>query len=177
MRKIRDFAKPLFCTLILSSILVVFAQAGRPIFLSKEQACAQADLVVIGTVGESRRFPEEDVFSDPRTDGRFELIAEIKDFRVLSGDPQSKLSICGGKLGTGTDYKLEKGDFLLLLKKVGDGLYRAVDWNHSFMPVKDGKVEWKVATDPKDIDQITVDEALARIKAHGQVVREAGKQD
>ncbi|RYD62717.1 MAG: hypothetical protein EOP84_34335, partial [Verrucomicrobiaceae bacterium] len=77
--------KHFFRALLLLSILVVFAQAGRPILLSKEQACAQADLVVIGTVGESHRLPDDDVFSDRRTDEKFESIAEITDFRVLSG--------------------------------------------------------------------------------------------
>jgi hypothetical protein len=140
------------------------ALAGRPIILSEVEACSEADIVVVGTVEAAKDLPDTDPFDEPKWSERFTQTAEITSFKVLMGDPPTKLTICGGKAPAGTDYRLEDGEFLLLLKKVGDGFYRAVDWSYSFMPAKGGKVEWLLDRESKKTKWITTAEALERIK-------------
>ncbi len=143
------------------------ASAGRPIFLRESEACSEADIVVLGIVDGAKDLPDfSDPFEKPKWSGRFTRIAKINKFKVLLGEPQTTLSICGGKVSAGTDYRLEAGEYLLLLKKVGDGFYRGVDWNYSFMPAKDGKVEWLLDRETKKTEWITTAEALGRIKKH-----------
>ena len=62
------------------------------------------------------------------------------------------------------DYRLEAGEFLLLLTRLGDGAYRAVDRNYSFMPAKNGMVEWVADQGSNKSEWIAADEALRRIK-------------
>lgn len=124
------------------------------------------DLVVVGTVKAANKLPESTPFEAPKWSEEFTHIAEIHKFKILRGKPQTSLSICGGKALTGTDYRLEVGEYLLLLKKVGDGYYRAVDWSYSFMPIKDGNVEWLLDRESKKTEWITIAEALKRIERH-----------
>ena len=148
------------------------ALAGRPIVLRESEACSEADIVVVGTVEAARNLPDTDPFDDkPKWSERFTKIAEISNFKVLLGDSPTKLSICGGKAPAGTDYRLEAGEHLLLLKKVGDGFYRAVDWSYSFMPTKGGKVEWLLDRESKKTEWITTAEALERIKKHRKTAK------
>jgi hypothetical protein len=142
------------------------ASAGRPIFLPESEACSEADIVVLGTVDVAKDLPDSDPFEKPKWSEKFTRIAKINNFKVLLGEPQTTLSICGGMAPAGTDYRLEAGEYLLLLKKVGDGFYRGVDWNYSFMPAKDGKVEWLQDRETKKTAWITTAEALGRIKKH-----------
>lgn len=123
------------CMIATSSIV----SAGRPINLPESEACSEADIVVVGTVGAAKDLPDPDPFSEPKWSERFTQIAKINNFKVLLGKSQTSLSICGGKAPAGIDYHLESGDYLLLLKEVGDGFYRAVDSNYSFMPTKEGE--------------------------------------
>lgn len=151
-----------FCMIAMSFV----ALAGRPIILREFEACSEADIVVVGTVEAAKNLPDTDPFDKSKWSERFTKIAEISSFKVLLGDPPTKLSICGGKAPAGTDYRIEAGEYLLLLKKVGDGFYRAVDWSYSFMLVKDGKVEWLLDRESKKTEWITTAEALERIKEH-----------
>ena len=142
------------------------AFAGRPTVLRESQAFSEADIVVVATVETAKDLQDPDPFEKPKWSERFTRIAEITNFKVLLGEPPIKLSICGGKAPAGIDYRIEAGEYLLLLKKVGEGIYRAVDWNYSFMPAKDSKVEWLLDRDSKKTEWITTTEALERIKKH-----------
>lgn len=148
--------------------------AGRPIFLTESQACSEADLVIIGTVETPEDLPDADPFTEPKWGERFTRIAKISNSKVLLGAAQGKLFICGGKAAGGPDYRIEAGDYLLLLRKVGDGFYRAVDWNHSFMRAKNGKIEWLVDKASKKTEWIATEEALLRINKNRKEAKQAG---
>ena len=165
---------PIIAICMIATSFVV--SAGRPIFLRESEACSEADIVLVGTVEAAKNLPDTDPFEEPKWSERFTQIAEINNFKILLGKSQTKVSICGGQAPGGIDYRLEVGEYLLLLKKVGDGFYRAADWNYSFMRTKDGKVEWLVDRVSKKIEWITTAEALERIKKHRKESEQAAPE-
>lgn len=153
--------------ILISIMLATASQAGRPIILSEAQVCSKAELVVIAKIGSLHEIPEEEPFGDSNCHSfGFTQFAKIKIMSNLLGKSPKKCFIYGGKLPAGTDYRLESGDFLLLLTKVGDGAFRAVDWHYSFMPVKEGKVSWLINRHSAKREWISIEEAKRRIVAH-----------
>jgi hypothetical protein len=141
--------------------------AGRPIVLDEIEACSGAELVVIATIPASKEVPADAPFggSEWHSFG-FTKFAKAEVKEVLLGTAPRELRIYGGKISTGTDFRLEEGDFFVLLTKVEEGAYRAVDWHYSFAPLKDGKVGWLVERYPAKREWIEPSEVLRRIKAN-----------
>lgn len=155
------------------------AYGGRPIQLSEALASAEADVVLIANIKILEDVPEAEPFGmieavDPETGSPFTKFATIDNYRLFIGKPPKTLKIYGGKFGTMIDFRIETGESLLLLKPIGEGMYRAVDWNHGFMPVKEGQVEWPHPTEPEKKEWISIDEAISRIKAHKKQSEQAG---
>lgn len=147
--------------------LTASAVAGRPIILDEVQACAQTDLVVIATISAAKDVPTDDSFGGRSWQNfGFAQFAQAEVEQTLLGAPPDELWIYGGKLPAGTDFRLEEGRYLVLLKKVKDGAYRAVDWHYSFAPLKDGKVGWLLERFPAKREWISSAEVLRRIKAN-----------
>lgn len=141
--------------------------AGRPIILSEIEACAGAELVVIASLSDPEELPEDDPFGDSEwSKFGFTHFAEAEVTQVLLGTAPKDLRVYGGKMAAGTDYRLEKGSFLILLTKVKDEGYRAVDWHYSFVPIKDGKVGWLIDRSTEKREWISPEEALRRINAN-----------
>lgn len=146
--------------------------AGRPLIFTEGEVCFQTDLVVIATLQEPIDVPTDtdDPFGGFGSKWHhfgFTHFAKTKVEGVLLGDAPKELLVYGGKLNAGIPYRLEKGRFLLLLKKVQDDEdgYRAVDWHYSFVPMKGDKVGWLVNRYPEKREWITPTEAIDRIKA------------
>ena len=147
--------------------LTTSAVAGRPIILDEVEACAQTDLVVIATISAAKDVPTQDPFDGPSGHPfGFAQFAQAEVEQTLFGIPPDELWIYGGKLLAGTDFRLEEGRYLVLLTKVKDGAYRAVDWHYSFAPLKDGKVGWLLERFPAKREWISSAEVLGRIKAN-----------
>jgi hypothetical protein len=155
--------------------LVSSVVAGRPIILEEAEACAGADLVVIATIAAAKDVPAtpDDPFVDPFVKGAskwhnlgFTKFAQVEVERTLIGNAPDELWIYGGKLGLGTDFRIAEGQYLLLLKQVKDDAYRAVDWNYSFVPIKDGKVGWLIDRFTDKRQWISAEEAIRLIMAN-----------
>jgi hypothetical protein len=141
----------------------------------KTEACAGADLVVIATVAASKNVPAtpDDPSVDPFADGAskwhnfgFTKFAQAVVERTLLGTAPDELLNYGGKLGLGTDFKMKEGRYFILLTKVKDGAYRAVDYHYSFVPIKDGKVGWLIDRFTEERQWVFPEEAIRRIKAN-----------
>ncbi len=148
--------------------------AGRPIILTESKACADAELVVIADVNESKEIPYDPPFGVSKWASRFTKYAEAKVKSVLVGQAPPKLMIIGGGISAGTPYRLEKGHFLILLVKVEDNAYRAVDWHYSFMPIKDEKVGWLTDRISGTRVWMTPKDAVHRINAHKSKSEQSG---
>ena len=152
---------------LLTSFLA--SSAGSPFILTETEACAQADLVVVATIGKFSDIPGDGSNPfDPDVSKWHELgfrksgSAEVKE--TLLGKSPTKLMIYGGQLGFNMFYRLRKpGIYLLLLKQVEGNAYRPADSTYSFMPVVDGKVGWLVDVPESKRIWITPAEALKRI--------------
>jgi hypothetical protein len=146
------------------------ALGGGPIHLSETKACADADVVLIANVKALEDVHKGDFGDfehlDPDDGSPYTKFAKIDHYRLVMGRPPKTLKIYGGKFATMTHFRIETGESLILLKKIGEDGYRSVDWNHGFMPVKKGQVEWPDPTDPTKTEWIPIDKALTRIKAH-----------
>ena len=141
------------------------ASAGRPIQLSEAKASIEADVVLIANIKTFEDVPQLDPFGaidavDPESGSPFTKLATIDNYRLFIGKPPKTLKIYGGKFGTMIDFRIETGKSLLLLKSIGDDKYRAVDWNHGFMPVKEGHVGWPDPTQAEKKEWIPIDEAI-----------------
>lgn len=151
-----------FAHIALAAIVV----AGRPIILDEVEACAQTDLVVIATISAAKDVPTDDPFGGSSWHSfGFTKFAHAEVEQTLLGTPPDELWIYGGKMGAGTDFRIEEGRYLVLLTKVKDGAYRTVDWHYSFAPLKDGKVGWLIERFPAKREWISPAEVLRRIKA------------
>lgn len=147
--------------------LTASAVAGRPIILDEVETCAQTDLVFIATISAAKDVPTHDPFDGPSGHPfGFAKFARAEVEQTLLGTPPDELWIYGGKLLAGTDFRLEEGRYLVLLTRVKDGVYRAVDWHYSFAPLKDGKVGWLLERFPAKREWISSAEVLRRIKAN-----------
>ena len=141
----------------------------RPILMSLGAACKQANMVIIADVSQPRKVPEGgiDPFNPKYSkwnDFGFSQCADISEVTTLIGETTHKMTLYGGSYEGGTDYRIESGRYLLLLAEVEDGAYRAVDWNYSFMRVKDKRIEWIADyLSPGKIDLISAEKALKRI--------------
>lgn len=148
-------------------VLVVQASAGKPIVVHLPQACAEADLVVIGVVGQTRPVPEKFEGYSEWSQYGFSKCADVRVFQTLYGKAPERLQLYGGRIGAGTYYRLDSGRFLLLLKRVDGEAYRAVDSNFSFMRAflrYDGhKVEWLKKPTPREVEMISDKEAKVRL--------------
>jgi hypothetical protein len=136
--------------------------------MSEKRACADADLVIFARIEAPRDLNKGDPFSSSGDWGSaFTKIASVKVSRVLLGSEPSEVRLYGGKVFGGTDYRIMEGEFLVLLKKMKDGAYRAVDWHYSFAPIKDGRVGWLMDEDPNPErrEWLTPAAVLHRIKA------------
>lgn len=146
-----------------------YVLAGRPIVMSEERACAVADLVILARIEAPRDLdPNSDPFSESGDWGAaFTKIATVKVSQVLLGNEPGEVRLYGGKMPGGTDYRIMEGEFLLLLKKMKDGAYRAVDWHYSFAPIKDGRIGWLMDDDPSPgrREWLSPAAVLQRIKA------------
>lgn len=148
-----------------------FRSVRHPILMSLEAACKQANMVIIADVSQPRKVPEGGV--DPFNpkyskwnDFGFSHCADFSKVTTLIGKATHKLTLYGGMYEGGTDYRIEAGRYLLLLTEVEGGAYRAVDWNYSFMRVKNKQVEWIADyLHPGKLDLISADEAVKRISA------------
>ena len=82
----------------------VWNEYAKPIVLTRAEACADADLVAMGTIGEPGDLPVTYSAEEPRPVwvGRFTRSATMKDFRILLGDAPGNLSIYGGRVPGGT---------------------------------------------------------------------------
>jgi len=154
-------------TLLMASSPMTFA--GRPIFLSDAEASIAADLIVIADIQTIENVPDGEPFEPDQqvvseSSIPFTQFTTITKFSVLLGAAPETISIDGGKVLSMTDFRLETGKSLLLLKKIGEGRYRTVDWNYGLMPVKEGKVEWILTQSPRKSEWISTEEALHRIK-------------
>ena len=146
-----------------------FRNERHPILMSLEAACKQANMVIIADVSQQRKVPEDGV--DPFNpkyskwnDFGFSHRADISDLTTLIGKSPKRITLYGGTYEGGTDYRIKSGRYLLLLTEVEDGAYRAVDWNYSFMRVKNKQVEWiPDYLHPGKVDLISADEAVKRI--------------
>jgi hypothetical protein len=146
-----------------------YVLAGRPIVMSEERACAGADLVILARIEAPKDLKfDSDPFSKSGDWGAaFTKIATVKVSRILLGNELGEVRLYGGKMPGGTDYRIMEGEFLLLLKKMKDGAYRAVDWHYSFAPIKNGQVGWLMDGDPNPErrEWLTPAAVLQRIKA------------
>ncbi len=141
--------------------------AGRPIIVSEVEACVYADLVVIATVSPSKDVPVDGPFGESSWHNfGFTEFAEAEISQTLLGTAPKSLLIYGGKMFGGTDFRMEEGRYLILLMKVKDGAYRAVDWHYSFAPLKNEKVGWLVEKSPIKREWLTKTEVLRRIEAN-----------
>ena len=157
--------KTVLIRLIAFLVMLETTLAGHPIFLPEAEACSGADLVVIATLDPPKDLPLDPFGSDWNRYG-FTLFSHGTIAKVLLGNPPKSLLVYGGKLAGMTEFRLESGKYLLLLKKVEDDVYRAVDALYSFMPVKDGKVKWLKDRLTRKTEWITIEEAKRRIAAH-----------
>lgn len=152
---------------LLTSLLASFA--GSPIILTETEACAQADLVVVATIGKFSDIPGDGTNEFDPDESKWHKLgfkqsgsAEVKE--TLVGEPPSKLMIYGGQVELGMFYRLRNpGTYLLLLKRVEGNAYRPADSTFSFMPVVNGKVGWLVGVPESKRIWITPAEALKRI--------------
>ena len=146
-----------------------YVLAGHPIVMSEERACAEADLVIVARIDAPRDLKfDSDPFSKSGDWGAaFTKIATVKISQILLGNEPGEVRLYGGKMPGGTDYRIMEGEFLVLLKKMKNGAYRAVDWHYSFAPIKDGRVGWLMDDDPNPErrEWLTSAAVLQRIKA------------
>lgn len=154
---------------LLAAALIAFG--GKPINLSEAEASNAADVVMVATIKVIENVSHPGPFDiDDRvkseTGQPFAQFATVSNFRVLLGNAPKTVRIYGGKVGTMTDFRIETGESMLLLKKLGEASYRAVDWNYGLMPVKEGKVEWTITKLPRTTEWISIEEALRRITDH-----------
>jgi hypothetical protein len=154
------------------------AFAGRPIFLSDAEASIAADLIIVADIEMIQNVSALDPFDPDKSvvsesGEAFAKVTTIRQFTVLAGAAPATIFIYGGKRGGMTDFRLEKGGSVLLLKKIGEARYRAVDWDYGLMPIQDGRVEWMLSRSPKRTEWIPVEEAIRRIKEY----RTKSKQD
>lgn len=157
----------LFIAIMASIAFVGSALAGRPIILEEAEACAGADLVVIATIAAAKDIPVDDPFGGSSWyNFGFTKFARAEVNRTLLGTAPNELWIYGGKMAAGTDFRIEEGQYLVLLTKVKDDAYRAVDWHYSFAPLKKGKVGWLIQRYPAKREWISPAEVLRRIKAN-----------
>ena len=165
--------------LIIASIaqiaFTISCMAGRPIILEEAEACSEAELVVIAKIMKAKDVPAtpDDPSVDPFHKGAskwhnfgFAKFAKVEVKRTLIGTAPDELWIYGGKLGMGTDFRIAEGLYLVLLKRVTDDAYIAVDWHYSFAPIKDGKVGWLIDRYTDKRQWISAEEAMQRIKAN-----------
>lgn len=146
-----------------------YVMAGHPIVMAEKRACADADLVILARIEAPQDLKiQGDPFSSTgEWRSAFTKIASVKISRVLHGSEPSEVRLYGGKMPGGTDYRIMEGEFLLLLKKMDDGAYRAVDWHYSFAPIRDERVGWLMDEDPNPErrEWLTPAAVLHRIKA------------
>ena len=161
---------------ITSAIVILISSmvfAGKPIILSEAEACSGADLVAIVDIERAKDIPDAGPFRYSKWhDLGFSEFANAKVINVLIGTAPKKLLIYGGQIGSGTFYRLEKGKFLLLLKKVERDAYRAVDIHYSFMRIEGDKVGWLEQPPSKKTEWINIEEAVRRIKTHHRQVKQ-----
>ncbi len=160
--------------------LVAFA--GGPINLSEAEAAVAADAALIATICEIEVVPQFGPFEigervESETGEPFAQVATVTKFKILLGTVPETVKVYGGKVGAKTDFRLDPGESLLLLKKIAVGCYRAVDWDYGLMPIRNGEVEWTITRLPRKTEWITIDEALRRIKAHRTQSEEAAESD
>lgn len=160
---------------VLGFALVAGLQAGRPIILDEPEACTGAELVIIARVAPPKEVPEDDEGFLGSRWHQFGMthVSEVTVKRVLMGKAPKRLRLYGGQLAGGTAYRLEGGEFLLLLSKLEGGAYRAVDWHYSFAPVRKGKVGWLVDRPEGTREWMAPGEVARRIEFH----RKAARQD
>lgn len=115
------------------------AFGGRPIQLSEAKACVEADVFLIADIKALEDIPETEPFGT----------IDVAD--PDTGSPFSRFA-------TIDTYRL----------LIGDGRYRAVDWKHGLLPVKEGRGRWPNPTHPEKEEWIPIDDALLRIKAYGK---------
>lgn len=133
------------------------------------ETCAHTELVILATIAKAREIPKEAKSPSERPWSRygFSRVAEVEVEEVLLGDsPLEGVRLYGGKVGAGTFYRLEEGRFLLMLREVEQGAYRAVEYQYSFMPFQDGLVKWSVRNNAGQLERITPEEAAKRIHRH-----------
>jgi len=145
--------------------------AGRPIILDETEAYSESDLVVIATISAAEDVPpaKDDPFGGWGSEWHklgFTKVAKVKVERTLFGTAPDGLAIYGGKLGAGTDFRIEEGRYLVLLTRVKEDAYRALDYHYSFSPIRDGKVGWLIERHPVEREWISPEEALQRIEAY-----------
>lgn len=178
MPEYRRFRFKMKCLLlaVLSHIaLAANVVAGRPIILDEVEACAGTDLVVIATISAAKDVLTDDPFGGSSWyNFGFTKFAEAKVEQTLLGTAPDDLWIFGGKMAAGTDFRIEEGRYLVLLTKVKDDAYRAVDWHYSFAPIKDGKVGWLIERFPAKREWIPTAEVLRRIKANKSKSEQVG---
>ena len=173
-KKIKSLLAAIIGTLITTGNVL----AGHPFVMSEERACAEADLVIVARVDTPRVLDfDSDPFSKSGEWGAaFSKIATVKVSQILLGKEPREVRLYGGAMPGGTDYRILEGEFLLLLKKMKDGAYRAVDWHYSFTPIKDGRVGWLMDEDPNPEKREWLPPAavLQRIKAFKSKIGQAG---
>jgi len=154
-------------TILLAVVLI--AHGGKPIHLTEAEASKAADVVLVANIQMIEDVPNAGPFDErveSETGELFAQFATVTNFKVLLGSAPETVKIYGGKVVAMTDFRLERGESLLLLKKVAEASYRAVDWDYGLLPVKEGKVEWTITRLPRKTEWILIEEALRRINAH-----------
>ena len=121
---VRSKMKSLIIAIMAQMMFAACVIAGRPIILTEAEACSGADLVVIGKVSKAKDVPADadDPFawSSSWHNFGFTKVAPVKVEDALLGTAPDVLRIYGGKLGAGTDFRIEEGRYLLLLTRVKD---------------------------------------------------------